>query len=433
MRDSTSQSDNPSVQVASFQLLASSRLDYALALLTALLAFVLYLRTLAPGVLGGDSGEFQFAAWLGGFAHPTGYPLYLLLGWLWTHLLPLHDPAWRMNAFSALWGGIATGLVYLLALRMLRQASANPWSRLLALRRADLRRDPHVLVPGHARRSLHAQRGARRCHPAGIGHLGADGQPPGVVWGRAAVRSEPGTPPHHALVPAGDYSLCVVSQSAANNLLARRHLACPRHFVTLALLVLAPLLLYLIIPLRAPQVPYFQIRLAADQLLQLYRTTLAGFIEHISGQGFGTALGVGGGAAARLKGLPTLFAAELTVVGLALGLLGLIGLAARARPLLALTGLSFLPIAGFNLVYGIGDIYGYYIPAYLIWVLWMALGLGAVCDAVEGRHGDTETRRHGEAENIPAQHSPRPRVPRRRVTGSRWFCVLSLLPCRSIC
>ena len=133
MRDSTSQSDNPSVQVASFQLLASSRLDYALALLTALLAFVLYLRTLAPGVLGGDSGEFQFAAWLGGFAHPTGYPLYLLLGWLWTHLLPLHDPAWRMNAFSALWGGIATGLVYLLALRMLRQASANPWSRLLAL------------------------------------------------------------------------------------------------------------------------------------------------------------------------------------------------------------------------------------------------------------------------------------------------------------
>ena len=38
-----------------------------------------------------------------------------------------------MNAFSALWGGVATGLVYLLALRMLRQATANPWSRLLAL------------------------------------------------------------------------------------------------------------------------------------------------------------------------------------------------------------------------------------------------------------------------------------------------------------
>ena len=144
--------------------------------------------------------------------------------------------------------------------------------------------------------------------------------------------------------------------------------------------------------------PYFQIRVAADQVLQLYRPTLAGFIEHISGQGFGSALGVGGSAAARLKGLPALFTGELTVVGLALGLLGLIGLALRAKPLLALTGLSFLAIAGFNLIYGIGDIYGYYIPAYLFWVLWLALGLGVVCDAVGGRHGDMETRRHGDME-----------------------------------
>ena len=162
-------------------------------------------------------------------------------------------------------------------------------------------------------------------------------------------------------------------------------------------------------------------------MLQLYRPTLAGFIEHISGQGFGSALGVGGSAAARLRGLPALFAAELTVVGLALGLLGLIGLALRAKPLLALTGLSFLAIVGFNLVYGIGDIYGYYIPAYLIWVLWMALGLGAVCDAVWGRRGDTETRRHGDAESIPAQHSPRRRVaasPRHRLALA--ICLVAL-------
>ena len=73
------------------------------------------------------------------------------------------------------------------------------------------------------------------------------------------------------------------------------------------------------------------------------------------------------------------------MVSTVLGMLGLIGCGLRARPLLALTGLSFLAIVGFNLVYGIGDIYGYYIPAYLIWVLWVALGLGAVCDAVWGR------------------------------------------------
>jgi uncharacterized membrane protein YvlD (DUF360 family) len=108
-----------------------------LAFASAILAAALYLRTLAPGVLGGDSGEFQFAAWLGGFAHPTGYPLYLLLGYLWTHLLPFGDAAWRMNAFSALWGAVAVGLLYLLARRILQMIAPPAWpasiGRLLGL------------------------------------------------------------------------------------------------------------------------------------------------------------------------------------------------------------------------------------------------------------------------------------------------------------
>ena len=65
------------------------------------------------------------AAWLGGFAHPTGYPLYLMLGWLWTHLVPIRDPAFRMNLFSALWGGVAVGLVALLAMRVIRFVCAR--------------------------------------------------------------------------------------------------------------------------------------------------------------------------------------------------------------------------------------------------------------------------------------------------------------------
>ena len=62
-----------------------------------------YSRTLAPGLLFGDAGEFQFAAWRFGLAHPTGYPLYLLLGGSWQHLAALFgvDPATSLNAFSA--------------------------------------------------------------------------------------------------------------------------------------------------------------------------------------------------------------------------------------------------------------------------------------------------------------------------------------------
>ena len=369
--------------------------DVLIALIAAVFALALYLRTLAPGILGGDSGEFQFAAWLGGFVHPTGYPLYLILGWLWTHLLPLHDPAWRMNAFSALWGGVATGLVYLLALRMLAQATKNRWPRILAI----LAALTFAVTPTFWSQATAAEVYSLNAVFVAAILLGL------VTWGQTGSRRALYVTAllyglslaHHRTtllyLPAIALFVWLVNRQRTFPL---RVSVSPRPLVTLALLVLAPLLLYLIIPLRAPHVPYFQVRVASDQVLQLYRTTLAGFIEHISGQGFSSALGAGGIAAARLKGLPVLFATELTVVGLALGLIGIIGLAVRTKPLLALTGLSFLAIVGFNVIYGIGDIYGYYIPAYLIWVLWVALGLGTICDGVMGRWGDTETRRHGD-------------------------------------
>jgi len=59
-----------------------------IACVTGLAAFALYWRTLAPDVLVGDSGEFQFTGPILGIPHPTGYPLYTLLGYLWSLLWP---------------------------------------------------------------------------------------------------------------------------------------------------------------------------------------------------------------------------------------------------------------------------------------------------------------------------------------------------------
>ena len=70
-------------------------------LLLALFACCVYAATLLPGVGGGDTAEFQRVAPTLGLAHSTGYPLYTLLGWAWTHLLPFGSAAWRMNVFSA--------------------------------------------------------------------------------------------------------------------------------------------------------------------------------------------------------------------------------------------------------------------------------------------------------------------------------------------
>ena len=85
--------------------------------LLGLASLTLYIRTLAPGLLYGDSGEFQTVVYSLGMTHPTGYPIYVLFGRLFT-MLPLGDPAWRVNLFSAVLGALTVANVYLMV-RML--------------------------------------------------------------------------------------------------------------------------------------------------------------------------------------------------------------------------------------------------------------------------------------------------------------------------
>ena len=69
-------------------------------------------------MLPGDSGEFQLAAPLLGLAHPTGYPLYLLVGKLWTLVAPIGDMAYRMNLLSAVFSALAVAMLFLLGRRV---------------------------------------------------------------------------------------------------------------------------------------------------------------------------------------------------------------------------------------------------------------------------------------------------------------------------
>jgi hypothetical protein len=85
-------------------------------------SLILYVRTLAPGVLPGDSGEFQVLAYQLGIAHCPGYPVYLLMAKLVT-FLPVGDIAYRVNLFSAIMAALAVCSVYLVA----RLISLNRW------------------------------------------------------------------------------------------------------------------------------------------------------------------------------------------------------------------------------------------------------------------------------------------------------------------
>ncbi len=91
-----------------------------------LAAFALYLRTTCP-TLGGafDSEEFQHAAYTLGIAHATGYPLYLLIGKIFTTLVPIGNVAYRMNLLSALFTATAVTFVYLSALQLTRRHIAS--------------------------------------------------------------------------------------------------------------------------------------------------------------------------------------------------------------------------------------------------------------------------------------------------------------------
>jgi len=80
-----------------------------------------YWLTMSFAVGEADTFEFQVVAPQLGIAHPTGYPLYLLLGKLFT-LLPIGDSvAGRLNFASTVYATLAAIVVFRLALELLRR------------------------------------------------------------------------------------------------------------------------------------------------------------------------------------------------------------------------------------------------------------------------------------------------------------------------
>ncbi len=71
----------------------------------------IYLITIPQSVGSADTFEFQVVIPQLGIAHPTGYPLYILLGRLFT-FIPMGSMAWRVNLASAVFALLAMILLY---------------------------------------------------------------------------------------------------------------------------------------------------------------------------------------------------------------------------------------------------------------------------------------------------------------------------------
>jgi len=360
----------------------AGRVDLMVVCLLGLFSFGLYVKTAAPTLLMADPAEFQLACYTLGIAHPTGYPLYLILGWLWSHLLPLGDAAYRVNLLSAAFAASAAGLLYLLVLKLLRGALQGPSAALL---RAVAAVATLTLAVSHTfwsqglRAEVYALNSLFVLLTLLLLLRWSESRSPRALQLSALFYGLSLT--HHAtmilFLPAYVLFVWLTDRTVLRNL---------KLAGTVMLLVALPQLLYLYIPWRAPATPYLYIELAPGRTLELYENTLRGFLGFVLGEMFTGELGYQAPLLERLLMALDLLIRQFGIAGVALGALGLAKLivgwrSSYARRLLALLVLSYGTLVGFTLFYHVGDIQVFYTPSYIIFTVWIALGMAWLVQA----------------------------------------------------
>ena len=106
------------------------RFDKGLALVF-VATLIPYYLTLCPTIYTGDSGDFITASYTLGIPHPGGYPLYMILGKLFS-LIPLGSVAYRYNLMSAVFTSCAASCCYLIAKELFDSERAAVGAGLLA-------------------------------------------------------------------------------------------------------------------------------------------------------------------------------------------------------------------------------------------------------------------------------------------------------------
>lgn len=89
-------------------------------LLLFLVTLGLYLHTLTPTIGFHDSGDMITAAYGLGIPHPPGYPLYCLLGKLFT-FISMGNIAYRLNIMSAIFAALAVLVIYFILVKTTQQ------------------------------------------------------------------------------------------------------------------------------------------------------------------------------------------------------------------------------------------------------------------------------------------------------------------------
>lgn len=93
--------------------------------LVSLFTLVIYIPGLSPSVFGGDSGDIILASYFGGVAHPPGYPLNTMIGWIFTHLTLRLSVAYKANLMAAFVQSAVIGVACLTIYKLTKNVFAT--------------------------------------------------------------------------------------------------------------------------------------------------------------------------------------------------------------------------------------------------------------------------------------------------------------------
>jgi hypothetical protein len=346
-----------------------------------LIGLAVTVPTLLPGVSFWDTAELQTVGPLLGTAHPTGFPTWVILGWLASVVFqPFGDPAFRMNLLNAVCLAVAAGLCALLVERLTERSwLALATGALLATTPIAWSIGTHADAHGlHLALSalvlvllVDWERLERADRPGADRRLIAAAIVVGLAMG------------NHSLVLLFGPGIVLFVLAVAPTILRRRRLV----LTCIAVSVATVALVYLELPLRAG--PF------RAPLVYGHPETFVGFWYVALGVQFLGSLVAPFGDLGTKAGSLAGFAAEQLGPLVWLVPLGF-GAAVARRPRYALlTGVTLAITCWFAASYDNAQIDRYYLVPALIALTWVAILVGLAIDALEPLLAPGRLDRHG--------------------------------------
>jgi hypothetical protein len=352
------------------------------------LTFLVYLSTLSPTVGEADSFEFQVVSYTLGIAHPTGYPLYILLGKLFT-LLPIGNVAYRVNLISSLFASLATIYLYLCLVHLTKHRTASLlatltfafsrtfWSQAViaevyALNAFFVALMFYLLLKRIGESANQRINGIAFVYGLSLtNHLTMVLLAPAMAIYVLLTKRRPFTDMKKVLSTMGEGLLTELPSPRSETFSDRRTFGLwALNFGLLLGLFLLGLSVYLYIPLRWPA-------------LHGRSMALGEFANWVLGSRFRGALHWDAWVKdpERYLILGRLLLEQYGWVGLILGLLGLVWLLARRRKEAILLLTAYVTYLFYGLIYYVPDVSAFITPAHLIFALWIGAGLHALWQA----------------------------------------------------